>query len=140
MVSDIEQALAVRPMSCYWLARSLRRRKADVLAALIANQSRFEHVGKRRGSLWGLRRVPNGQEPIELFPERQRGIKSLTMRELAQRWRIRQEDALAFLTYWEAQGVTECVAGLWRLTEWGDQVYGQALRNCEREDVLGAAA
>lgn len=55
LADRIADLLAIEPTSCNALARQLRRRKADVLAALTADPARFERVGSgRRWSRWAL--------------------------------------------------------------------------------------
>ena len=69
------------------LARELRRRYGDVLAALNGD-ARFEHVGRRKGSRWSLAPSRNGRHPA---------VVSFTTADAAERWRCSEATASEIL-------------------------------------------
>ena len=86
------------------LARELRRRYADVLAALDGDP-RFEHVGRRKGSRWSLAPSRNGRHPA---------VVSFTTADAAERWRCSEATASEFLfgeEGFEARGLVERLDG-----------------------------
>jgi len=92
------------PQPASSLALEVRKRRADVLAALNGD-ARFEHVGRRKGSRWSLAPSRNGRHPA---------VVSFTTADAAERWRCSEATASEFLfgeEGFEARGLVERLDG-----------------------------
>jgi hypothetical protein len=118
LADRIAEVLETQPLPVCDLATTVRKQKAEVIAALNGNPDRFVHNGmKARASRWSVR------ESVEVGTTMQT-LKSFTVDELAARWGDDLAMGQLFVRDFLAAGYLEAVNGngCVRVTERGRRV------------------
>lgn len=117
------------PLPTCVLATTVRKQKAEVVAALHASPDRFVQSGKARASRWSVREVANGVGDLPTF----------TVDELAARWEraldLDRFVATRFVSWWIERGLLESVDGNGRV-----RVTELGRRKSEAWNALGNVA